>query len=196
MYTSKERIILASASPRRKDLLASCGLAAEVMAPQCDEGVRDGEGAQDLVKRLALLKAAQIAARYADAWVIGADTVVLIDGEVLGKPGCDQEASRMLSKLLGRTHEVWGGFALVHAATGRECVECRMSRVTMVPARMDVIKSYIATGEPRDKAGAYAAQGIGASLISSIEGSYTNVVGLDLAALIKAMNGLGIISCR
>lgn len=181
------QIILASTSPRRRELLSGLGLQFEIQAPDCDESVRDGEAPDALVRRLSLEKASSVANKNKNAWVIGADTIVVIDGKILGKPVDEADAAAMLKRLQGQVHEVWGGFAVVNESLQKKIVEAHVSSVEMIPLTDAEIKSYIKTGEPMDKAGSYAIQGVGAGLISSVEGSYTNVVGLNLAAIQKVL---------
>lgn len=193
MYQCRDRLILASGSPRRRELLAGCGLSFEVIVPGSSEQPLPKESPEAMVKRLALLKAKEVSTREPQAWVMGADTDVFIDGEILGKPRDEQDAERMLKKIQGRIHVVWGGFAIVQAARQIEHVEAYQSSVEMAAMDNVLIKRYVATREPADKAGAYAVQGIGAGLVSKIVGSYTNVVGLNLAAVLKALRSLGAI---
>lgn len=194
MFENKGRLILASASPRRRDLLAGCGLVFEVLAADCLENRLDQESPPAMVQRLALLKARKAASQMPQAWVLGADTDVEIDGEMLGKPENAEDTRRLLSRIEGRVHSVWGGFAIVNLSRQIEHVEVHQSLVEIIPMDPALIEAYAATQEPPDKAGAYAAQGIGAALVSSIKGSYTNVVGLNLAAVLKALRTLGAIN--
>lgn len=192
MYTLlTEPLILASGSPRRSEMLTGCGIAYEKKVSECDEAIIPGESAKDMVERLARLKAETVAALYTDRWVLGADTTVVVDGEILGKPEDINDAYRMLSHIQGRTHDVWGGFCLTRS--GQSIVESHLSKVTIMPLNAESIRAYVETKEPMDKAGSYAIQGIGASLVSEVTGSYTNVVGLNLAAVINAMLNLSII---
>jgi len=188
-----ERLLLASSSPRRLDLLQSCGLTPLVDSPESDERVLPGEGPAEIVRRLSLLKARVVAERDPGAWVIGGDTIVVTNGEVLGKPVDEADAARMLRLLQGTTHEVWGGFAVV---SGRDHVahsEVHTTRVTFTPMSEGCIRRYVASGEPLGKAGSYAIQGLGVQFVSAIEGSYTNVVGLNLPALLAALQTLKVI---
>ena len=181
------QIILASGSPRRQELLAAMGFPFTRIVPNVEEDVLPAESPKDLVERLSHLKASVVAAENPEAWVIGADTIVVIDNKILGKPLDAKEAEEMLSRLEGRIHQVWGGFALINKRARVVHVESHMSSVEIVSMDLETIQRYIATGEPLDKAGAYAIQGVGAHLVSSLEGSYTNVVGLNLSALMVAM---------
>lgn len=185
------QIILASGSPRRQELLEQAGVSFEIKVSGCDETPVPGETAREMVERLALVKAEAVAAHYPDAYVIGADTTVYIHGESLGKPTSVEEAHSMLRTIQGKTHEVWGGIAVVCA--NAKLAECwsHVTSVTMRPMQDVTIRDYVATGEPLDKAGAYAIQGIGLQFVDRIEGSYSNVVGLNIAVLMEKLQQLG-----
>ncbi|MDX1644317.1 MAG: Maf family protein [Thermoanaerobaculia bacterium] len=184
-----DRLILASSSPRRRELLASLGLQFEVRPVAIDESPRDGEAPARLVERLAREKAR--ARAEPGELVVGGDTVVVLDGTVLGKPADRAEAAEMLSALAGREHEVLSGIAVVSADARQLATEIERTRVRMAPLDAERIRWYVDTGEPMDKAGSYAIQGLGATFVESIAGSYTNVVGLPLAALRRLMAGMG-----
>lgn len=190
--TSKS-IILASASPRRHELLEQAGVSFAVKVSGCDETPISGESAQDMVERLALAKARVVSACHPDAYVIGADTTVYINGESLGKPNSTDDAFEMLRAIQGKTHEVWGGIALVCGAAHTAELWSHVTSVTMRPMTDAIIRDYIATGEPLDKAGSYAIQGIGLQFVDSIVGSYSNVVGLNIAALMERLRALGVV---
>jgi septum formation protein len=145
------------------------------------------------VARLALQKARAVAARRGAGIVLGADTVVVVDGQALGKPSSSSDAAAMLRRLRGRVHEVTTGLAVVDAATGREAVRTVTSRVAMRPYSDAEIDAYVATGEPLDKAGAYAIQGAGGTLVAGLEGSRTNVVGLPLSATAALLELFGVV---
>jgi septum formation protein len=183
------RIILASQSPRRAELLRMLGLDIEAVPADVDETWHAHEEPGAHAERLARAKAAVIAARRPDAVVIGSDTVVAIDGHVLGKPADEDDAVAMLMRLQGREHEVATGIAVQHNGL-RSAVERVRVRFRSFDAR--TAAAYAATGEPLDKAGAYAVQGIGAMFIESIHGSYTNVVGLPLATLYQMLRRAGL----
>jgi septum formation protein len=187
----KSHIILASGSPRRHELLEQAGVQFEIKVSGCDETPVPGESAREMVERLALVKAQAVAAYCPDAYVIGADTTVYIHGDSLGKPSSIEEAHAMLRTIQGKTHEVWGGIAVVRA--GAKFAECwsHVTSVTMRPMDDAAIVSYVATGEPLDKAGAYAIQGIGLQFVDRIEGSYSNVVGLNIAVLMEKLRACG-----
>lgn len=183
--------ILASASPRRVELLRAAGLQPVVVPAGVDETAWPGETPADHVVRLARAKAAGVAARHPDAAVLGADTVVAIDDEILGKPRDDDDAGRMLRRLAGRTHRVYTGVALAVGADFR--TDVAVSEVTMAPLSPAEIQWYVASGEPRDKAGAYAIQGLAARYVTAIQGSYSNVVGLPVALVYAWLRDLPVI---
>jgi septum formation protein len=185
-------LVLASGSPRRRQLLR--WLLAEFLleTPDVDESAAPGEVADVLVGRLACAKAAAVAARHPGDWVLAADTVVEIDGQVLGKPMDAAEAKTMLGWLAGREHRVFTGFAL--AAPGERIVtrEVVVSRVHFRELDAATIATYVESGEPMDKAGGYAAQGLGVGLIERVDGSFTNVIGLPLAEVGHALTRAGL----
>jgi nucleoside triphosphate pyrophosphatase len=191
------RLILASASPRRRALLAACSIAFQVIPSTIDEQPLPDEPAEAYVRRLALAKAAAVARHHPDAVVLGADTTVTIDALLLGKPQTLEEARQMLRRLSGRQHEVLTGVAVVSerlagSAGGRGVHEVVTSRVLMRPFTAATIEWYLATGEPQDKAGAYAVQELGAALVERVQGSYTNVVGLPLTETLALLSQFGI----
>ncbi|HUO85432.1 MAG TPA: Maf family protein [Thermoanaerobaculia bacterium] len=185
-------LILASMSPRRRDLLESIGLEFEVVPSDVEEIPAPGEQVRDYVLRLAREKAESIGGRHPDAWIIAADTVVYLDDRILEKPRDHDEAFAMLSTIAGRWHTVFSGVALHHSAGGH--LDCRLeeTRVRIMALEPSEIEWYVETGEPFDKAGAYAVQGIGAMFVEAVEGSYTNVVGLPLPLLFRMMRDAGI----
>lgn len=187
---SGERLVLASASPRRRELLAALGLDFEVRPVDLDETPLPGEAPPDYVTRLALAKAS---ARVAPGeWVLAADTVVVIDGALLGKPAGPDEAREMLARLAGREHEVFTGVAVLHDGEPRRVAAAvERTAVRMASLSSAEIDWYVATGEPMDKAGAYAVQGLGALLVEAVFGNYTNVVGLPLPATRRLFAELG-----
>ena len=188
MYHSDIPIVLASASPRRAELLTRAGYRFDVVPADVDECQLPAEGPREYVMRLALDKAAAVAPIHHDRVVVGADTVVLIDAAVLGKPRDAGEAERMLQQLSGRTHEVLTAIAL---RLGEACLTAvEVSRVTLAKLDTDVIAWYVGTGEPQDKAGAYGVQGIASRFVTRIEGSYTNVVGLPMARVDQLLRQL------
>jgi nucleoside triphosphate pyrophosphatase len=196
------RLVLASASPRRAEILRNAGIAFEVQAALIDESRREGESPDDYVQRLALEKARAAADAEieqqgnTDGLVfVGADTTVLIDGEMLGKPETEEEARRMLRRLSGRVHEVHTGIALVRRPKAWERVAEEVTRVTFAKLSDDEIERYVASGEPFGKAGAYAVQGIAGRYVTRIEGCYFNVVGLPLARLHSLLREVGWNDC-
>ncbi len=190
---AKDRIILASASPRRLELLASAGIEFEVFAGDVDEAVLPGEAPEDHVVRLAREKAFYVAARVEGRFVVGADTVVVCDGEIMGKPRDAADAERMLKKLSGVAHEVITGYAVFDREREGAVSAAVTTRVFFKALRDDEIRDYIATGCPFDKAGAYAIQGGAAYMVERIDGSYTNVVGLPLCEVVEALRRIGAI---
>ena len=190
------RLILASASPRRRELLAGLGLPFELRPSAVEEPLPAGTPATGLARALALEKARDVAGRVArepgdPAVVLGADTLVVLDGQPLGKPGSAAEARAMLAALAGRTHEVVTAVALVETRSGREVTETVVSRVEMRPYGVAEIEAYLATGEPYDKAGAYAVQGLASRFVEGIDGSYSNVVGLPISSVYNLLKQLG-----
>lgn len=186
------RFILASSSPRRRELLTSIGIPFDVLPSNVPEEHQPGEAPEEYVARLSRDKAHAIAAKNPSQWVIAADTTVLLGDQLLEKPLDPADAARMLSLIAGKTHTVYTGVTLQRL--DQQYCETRVaeSEVRMLPLSPRDIEWYVATGEPLDKAGAYAVQGIGAMFIDSIHGSYTNVVGLPLATLFQMMRKVGI----
>jgi septum formation protein len=174
-------LVLASASPRRRELLGQMNIPLLVIEPHVDETPLPDEPPADHVRRLARDKAAKIARDHPADWVLGADTTVVVDGRMLGKPRDQAEARAMLRTISGRWHTVFTGYCLMNAAAGRAHDGWAESDVFIRQLTDVQIAGYVATGEPMDKAGAYAIQGIGAGLVQQVRGSYTNVVGLPLA---------------
>jgi septum formation protein len=192
----KQQIILASASPRRKQLLASVGLKFKIIPAHFNEDYLRGETPTKHVRRLAQSKAKIISENNPDAWVLGADTIVVIDGHILGKPENKAQAKKMLQKLSGRTHKVYTAFTITRAASSITKTRVIQSAVSFKNISPDEIKWYISSKEPYDKAGGYAAQEKGASFIKSVRGSYTNVIGLPLCEVLEEFKTLGVISFR
>ncbi|MBI2487759.1 MAG: septum formation inhibitor Maf [Deltaproteobacteria bacterium] len=188
------RIILASSSPRRKELLKMLGIEFEVIPSLVDEVHFHAESPEDFALRASTEKALAVARDLKeDSVVIGADTIVVVDGEILGKPRDKEEAKSMLGKISGKEHKVITGFSIVKPKTEilhREYSESRVKIKALAPWE---IEGYIKTLEPMDKAGAYGVQGIGAFMVEEIRGSYTNVVGLPLSQLVDALTRLGIL---
>jgi septum formation protein len=183
------RLVLASASPRRAELLRAAGIPFEIAAVDIDETFRRGEKPEHAVARVAEAKAAAGAALHPDGIVLGADTTVVIRGETLAKPVDAADAGRMLGLLSGRSHDVLTGVCLCHL--GRRLVHVESTRVQMAHLGETEIGWYISTGEPLDKAGAYAIQGLASRFIEGIQGSYSNVVGLPISSVYELLKELG-----
>ena len=181
---------LASASPRRRELLALIGVPHVVTPADIDETPRPGEGGADYVRRLAREKAAAIRARHTDLPVLAADTTVHVDGQILEKPLDEGDCIRMLSLLSGRAHQVFTGVCV--AGTGPDALTVATSEVTFRKISRSEMHAYWASGEPRGKAGAYAIQGLGAVFVANIAGSYTGVMGLPLFETAAALRSHGI----
>lgn len=174
-------LILASGSPRRAELLRAAGFSFEIDPVDIDESAQPGETPEAHVRRLAREKAVAGAARHPRSDVLGADTVVVVDGRILGKPHDDEQARTMLAALSGRVHQVYTGVAVARDGVVRDAVDVSNVRMSLLtPAE---IHDYVASGEPRDKAGAYAIQGRAARFIDRLEGSYSGVMGLPLAVV-------------
>jgi septum formation protein len=181
----REKIVLASKSPRRAEILRAVGWEFEAVAANIDETRMESEDAVSYVKRLAQTKAETVAKKISNpGLVLGADTVVVIGGEILGQPRDDGDARRMLNLLSGKWHEVVTGIALIRAGqTPQVLIDHETTRVRFCEMSADEIDWYVSTGEPRDKAGAYAIQGRGALFIEEIQGDYFNIVGLPVRLL-------------
>ena len=188
----KAVLILASSSPRRQELLREAGIPFQVEPAHVNEDQRAGEPPLIYACRLAAKKAQAVAERYPQRWVLGADTIVVIDGEVLGKPRDGRDASRMLRLLAGRAHEVTTAVSLVAPGQDAETRTCT-TRVWFRALTDDEIQRYVAGGEPMDKAGAYAIQGGAARWADRIEGEYTNVVGLPLSVVTEMLRKNGLV---
>jgi len=178
-------LILASGSPRRRELLEGLGVRFKVRPVDLDESPLPGEAPRDYVLRLAVEKAAAASGEL----VLAADTTVVVDGEILGKPRDDDDARRMLRLLAGREHAVLTGIAL-HSSS-EKAAEVDETLVRFAPLSEAEIDWYVATGEPRDKAGAYAIQGLGSLFVDAVEGSYSNVVGLPIPRMYRLFARLG-----
>ncbi|MGH9319936.1 MAG: Maf family protein [Vicinamibacteria bacterium] len=183
-------LILASSSPRRAAFLRELGFSFRRVAPEVDETRLRGESPMKYVSRLAATKANAVAERYPGRWVVGADTAVVVNGKLLGKPSDRRDAARMLKLLSGRSHRVFSGIGLardrvLHVATSS-------TRVVFRPLTADVIQWYVRTGEPMDKAGAYGIQGKGGLLVARIEGSFSNVAGFPLERFFELWKDAGL----
>lgn len=187
-----DEIILASASPRRKEILTLMGLSFSIEPDDADEIMPSGEVLPtEKVKYLARQKALHIATKHPEAVVIGADTIVVLDGRILGKPHSQTEASIMLSALSGREHDVYTGVCVIRGDT--VICESECTRVSFMPLTADMIRAYIATGAPMDKAGAYGIQGFGGMFVEKIHGCYFNVMGLPMHRLFLMLKQTGIV---
>ena len=184
-------LILASASPRRAVLLSQIGLTYDIHPSDTVEpphNVHVNKSASEVTQELALIKASSVAQHYDNGLIIGADTLVALDGKLLGKPADDVEALAMLTSLSNISHEVVTGVALIDASSGREQVWSETTQVYFRKLQRPEITAYIASGEPADKAGAYGIQGRGAAFVRRIDGCYFNVVGLPLASLVEHLS--------
>jgi septum formation protein len=185
------RLILASGSPRREALMRQVGLRFEVEPSDADESLPEGVPAAESAEQLALKKARQVAAGRTEGLIIGADTVVVVDGRILGKPSGPEEASAMIRRLSGREHQVITGIAVVDAATAESRSDSVSTDVCFALLSDEIIERYVATGEPLDKAGGYGIQGYAALLVEAIRGDYNNVVGLPVRRLAELLGEFG-----
>lgn len=182
-------LILASASPRRRELMELAGLKFKVCVSDCDESVPESLSPDEAAVEAARRKAFAVAERFPEDTVIGADTIVVIDGTILGKPNDGQDAVSMLQRLSGRTHSVYTGVCVVFG--GKAHSFCEKTDVTFYSLTDGEINDYVATGEPADKAGAYGIQGKGSLLVKTVSGDYYNVVGLPIAGLVRLLGKIG-----
>ncbi|MFY9398163.1 MAG: Maf family protein [Desulfomonilia bacterium] len=184
------QIVLASASPRRRELLQRLGLSFRIAVPEVDESIRAGEAPADFCLRISREKALSISLLMPGALVISADTIVVAHGKILGKPADEEEAREHLRLLKGATHEVYTGYAIIYGS--RSAGRAVRTLVRFQDMSEEEISWYVSTREPMDKAGSYGLQGIASIFISGIEGSYTNVIGLPLSELYNDLKGFGI----
>lgn len=189
----QRKLILASQSPRRRYLLEQAGLSFSVVPSEIDEAAVPVCTPEAYARKLAEAKTANITAKHPDCWVIGADTIVVINGDILGKPDSKAAARQMLQQLSGQTHAVITGFAIYCETAGHHYAETTTTAVTFKTLSAAEIEWYVQTQEPFDKAGAYAIQGIGTFLVRSIHGSYTNVVGLPVCEVIEHLIAQGVV---
>ena len=187
------RLILASKSPRRKYLLEQAGIEFDVIPSHFDESSIPYNTPDRYVQDLSLAKAGEVARKNTHRWIIAADTIVIIDGDVLGKPRGKETARRMLSKLSGQTHQVYTGFTICNVHMNKRLTASIRTDVTFKDLSPDEIEWYIHTDEPFDKAGAYAIQGLGTFLVKSIYGSYTSVVGLPVCEVVEFLIQEGVL---
>ncbi len=185
------KILLASTSPRRASLLDLLRLDFEVVPPKIDEAHRPEEGPEEYVQRLALEKAQAVMEQGHNGLILGADTVVVLDGKIIGKPKDKDDAFVIIKRLAGRIHMVYTGLVLYEPKQDIEIVDYAKTMVKMSALKNHEVENYIETREPLDKAGAYGIQGIGGSLIEEVKGCYFNVVGLPLSLLRRMLNDLG-----
>jgi len=187
MFTAIQPLILASGSPRRRELLARLGIDFSVALPEVDESFLANENDRGYVERLARLKAEAVGLGQPSSWVVAADTVVIVDGRLLTKPDSEAEALDMLMQLAGREHQVRTGFSLFRADRSFLALDSVLTTVRFRSFGCDWAKSYVQTGEPMDKAGGYGIQERGGVLVEAVDGSYSNVVGLPLAELVELL---------
>ena len=173
-------LILASESPRRQKMLADLGLKFSVQRANIEEKRKAGESPKDYVSRLALEKAQKVAMEFPTSWIVAADTDVVLDDEIFGKPVDEDDAFRMLKAYSGRDHSVWCAFSLLCENSGKQSVVAKETIVSMIEMSDEAIWAYIRNGEPMDKAGAYGIQGLAAQFIKEIKGDFDSVVGLDI----------------
>ncbi|MCR1822302.1 Maf family protein [Terrisporobacter muris] len=176
-------IILASKSPRRREILGNTKVRFSVKESQIDEIIKANESPKETVMRLAYEKALDVASSNNDSLVIGADTIVVINEQILGKPRNEEEAYNMIKLLSGKTHYVITGFALINLSLNKKVIDCEVSQVTFKELSEECIKDYINTKESLDKAGAYGIQGYGGLLVKNIQGDYFNIVGLPISKI-------------
>jgi nucleoside triphosphate pyrophosphatase len=188
---SKSLLILASSSPRRRELLTNAGIAFEVQTADIDEGHIPGEQPSEFALRLAREKAQAVAQVHPARPVLGADTIVIVDQQILGKPRDKADAVRMLRALAGRDHQVTTAVCL-RTAAGKEITQLESARVYFSEITAEEIAAYVATGEPMDKAGAYAIQGIASKWVYRVEGDYFTVMGLPVARVWKMLRTAGV----
>lgn len=193
MFTTQQSLILASNSPRRKDFFEQAGLKFSVCSADVDESILSGEVPEHYVRRLACAKAEAVSLLYPSSWIVGADTIVVCDDLILGKPIDEEDAVNILLKLSDRKHLVMTAFCAVHHETGVAESGLVVTEVVFDTISLDTARAYAATGEPLDKAGAYGIQGIGGMLVKKINGSYSNVVGLPMAEVLGLLRQLCVV---
>lgn len=191
MLQLQKPLVLASGSPRRKELLEQVGLSFTVDVADVDENLEEDRPVS-LVEQLSRKKALAVLARHPEAIVLGADTVVAYEDEILGKPEDEADALNMLSMLAGRVHHVYTGVTLCYMEDGQQVLDTFhvCTKVSMYDTPRDLLEDYIRTGEPMDKAGSYGIQGKGAVLVKEIEGDYNNVVGLPVSEVFRRLDGM------
>ncbi len=190
----KNALVLASESTRRVDILRTLGVSFSIMPPGIDEHRRPSESPKEYVLRIAYEKARKVGDLFPDKWIIGADTVVVHKGKVLGKPKTDEDAIAMLKRLRANWHKVFTGYCILNASKQIVYQDVAETKVFIKDLTDDEIAKYVGTSEPFDKAGSYAVQGRGGYMVKEIKGSYTNVVGLPICEITEALLSLGILS--
>ena len=193
IFATEKPLILASGSPRRQQYFHDLGLIYKVRGADVIENLLPNEEPEGFVLRMAVEKAVAVMNVYPESWVVAADTVVTIDGLILGKPKDQDDAVALLMRLAGRDHYVRTGFCIGCLRENLRTIESVVTKVTFAHFSEDIARSYAATGEPLDKAGAYGIQGRGAFLVSTLSGSYSNVVGLPLHEVVTALCRYGVI---
>ena len=187
-----KKIILASASPRRREILELTGLKFTVCVSEYEEDMGLNMNPRALARFLSGKKAEEVARKFSNALVIGADTFIVYQGDLLGKPHTPEQCEKMLTLLNGKTHDVITGYTVIDTQSGKRLSRSIVTKVHFKKLALKEIRAYIKTGEPLDKAGAYAIQGLGAGFVEGIEGDYLNVVGLPLFALCESLKGFGV----
>ena len=187
MYKTIAPLVLASQSPRRRQLLNQMGIEFSLAGADIEEFQLPDEKPVDFVDRMARCKALEVASSYPETWILAADTIVVLDEETLGKPKDEVEARGMLARLSGRWHQVLTAFTLHHQAMAKTITRIDLSRVKIATLDAASISAYVSSGEPLDKAGSYAVQGVGGAFVEAIEGSPTNVIGLPLSLVIREL---------
>jgi septum formation protein len=187
-----KKIILASGSPRRKELLKNIGLKFEVSAEDVEEELTGSLSPATLAEKLSLKKAKAAAKKYPDAIIIAADTIGVFEGQIIGKPHTAIEAKRMLTMLSGKSHLVVTGYSIIDTGIKKSVTKSVETKVYFRKLTKAEIESYVKTGEPLDKAGAYAIQGLGALIVEKIEGDYYNIIGLPLNSLMESLREFGV----
>jgi len=196
MLQQNRPLCLASSSPRRQELLTRFGLDFLIQSPDIDESMQSHETPEAFVTRMALEKAQQVVPDHPECITLSGDTVVVLEGGILGKPLDRADSIRMLERLSGKTHEVFTAYALMEGISG-PCVQALVrTRVSFRTPDPELIRAYVQTGETDDKAGAYSIQGLGSLLVSSIEGSYSNVVGFPIERILDDMMRHGWLTCK
>ena len=196
MFQVKEEnaIVLASESTRRVDILRTLGISFSIIPPDIDERRKRDETIRDYVLRIAQEKAKKVGIHFPDKWVIGADTIVVHKGKVLGKPKSEEDAMEMLTALRGKWHKVLTGYCILNVSKKTSCQDVVETKVFIKDLTDEEIRRYIKTSEPFDKAGSYAVQGKGGFMVKEIKGSYSNVVGLPICEITDILLSLGILS--